>query len=307
MTDASRALPSPSTTPIAASSKAPAEVGRRRPIRRLLIALTVGYAVYLAAMFFLQGAILFPRHFAGHALPSETAPAGTQVLWLEPEPGVRVEAWLLPPMREATAPAGLAVFFHGNGELIEHNLPVAAEYQRRGFWVLLPEYRGYGRSTGTPGERAIVADMQALITRALASAPIDSAKMILHGRSLGGGVAAQVAGAMSEQGRAPRALVLESTFVSITAMAARRGVPAPLLRDPFRTDRVLPTLTFPILVAGSPDDELIPFSNSRELVTLNPRARLHENGGRHNSFPTDWGAFWTAIDALLGEAGLSGE
>jgi pimeloyl-ACP methyl ester carboxylesterase len=81
-------------------------------------------------------------------------------------------------------------------------------------------------------------------------------------------------------------------------------VPAALVRHPFRTDRVLPALTCPILVAGSPDDDLIPFSNSRKLVELNPRARLHENGGRHNSFPSDWGAFWTAIDALLREAGL---
>jgi pimeloyl-ACP methyl ester carboxylesterase len=291
----------PSSRPNPTASR---QARTRRPWLRLVIALTVGYAVYLAVLFAAQGALIFPRYVAGHALPSETAPARTQVLWIEPEPGVRVEAWLLPPETTGDAPAGLVVFFHGNGELIDHNIPVALEYQRRGFWVLLPEYRGYGRSTGTPGERAIVSDMQAFITRALASAPIDPAKLVLHGRSLGGGVAAQIASTLSEQGRGPRALVLESTFTSIASMAASRGVPAALVRHPFRTDRVLPALTCPILVAGSPDDDLIPFSNSRKLVELNPRARLHENGGRHNSFPSDWGAFWTAIDALLREAGL---
>src|SRR5690606_34255575 len=100
----------------------------------------------------------------------------------------RVEAWLLPGDGvSAERPGPAVVFAHGNAELIDHWPGALARYRRLGVSVVLPEYRGYGRSAGRPSESAIRDDLRALHARLSSHPMVDVTRLVYHGRSLGGG------------------------------------------------------------------------------------------------------------------------
>lgn len=226
----------------------------------MVIAIVVGilglaYGVACA----LQERLIFPREYARGRM--QATPRGVEPLWITADDGSRVEAWFVPGAGTAPGtPGPLVLFFHGNGELIDTNLDTAALYTPWGVSVLLAEYRGYGRSQGDPSQAAIVADMVRFHDLMATRPDVDPTRIVFHGRSLGGGVA----GALAAE-RPPAALILESTFTSLAALARSRGLLEPLCRHPFRTDRVLPGLGKPVLILHGADDELIPPAHARQL------------------------------------------
>jgi len=217
-----------------------------------------------------------------------------------PDGAERTEAWLLRShaSTDSAAARTLVCFFHGNAELIDQCLAEAAAWRERGFDVLLPEYRGYGRSGGLPSQRAIVADGDALLRRAVAITGAES--LIFHGRSLGTGIAVQVASRHRDR---TRALVLESPFRSVASFAWRYGVPEFIVRDPYRTDELLPSFRCPTLILHAPLDEVVPYAHGEALASLQPLAMLVPLEGSHNSGLSSTSAYWRAIDDLLHQAG----
>lgn len=245
----------------------------------------------------LQERLIFPREYARGRLPA--TPRGVEALWITADDGARVEAWFAPGAGVGPgAPGPLVIFFHGNGELIDTGLDVAALYNPWGVSVLLAEYRGYGRSQGTPSQAAIVADMVRFHDVMAARPDVDPGRIVYHGRSLGGGVA----GALAAE-RPPAALILESTFTSLAALARSRGLLESLCRHPFRTDRVLPGLGRPVLLLHGADDELIPPAHARQLHAITPGSQLVELPGHHNDFPGDPAAYAAAIRGFLRATG----
>lgn len=256
-----------------------------------LFGLTYGVACAL------QERLIFPRDYARGR--TQATPRGVESVWITADDGSRVEAWLVPGAGVGPgAPGPLALFFHGNGELIDTNLDTAALYTQWGVSVLLAEYRGYGRSQGDPSQAAIVADMARFYDLMAARPEVDPARIIFHGRSLGGGVAAALAAE-----RPPAALILESTFTSLAALARSRGLLESLCRHPFRTDRVLPGLGKPVLILHGADDELIPPAHARQLHAITPGSQFVELPGHHNDFPGDPAAYAAAVRGFLKTSG----
>ncbi len=270
---------------------------RMKRIRRVLIELGLVYLAWCLVLFFMQGRMLYLPNMAGPPLPDSLIPAGVERLWVEREPGVRVEGWLFRPRNTSNSGASaLVVLTHGNAELIDHCVDDSEHWRSRGYAVLLPEYRGYGRSGGTPTQTGIVGDVMALIEEAHKHAGIDPSRTILHGRSLGTGVAAQTAAALKPP---PVAIVLESPFTSVASFSWRYGAPPLLVTNPYRTDHVLPGLACPILILHSRNDEIVPFSHGQRLAALNPRATLVELDGTHNAALSSQQRYWDAIDTML--------
>ena len=243
------------------------------------IFILLGYGCWLLLMYFLQDRLLFPTHLIppdtenGRTLPGErielTVPEGT------------VEALYLPPPENPDGgPAPLAVFFHGNGELIDPSDPIVVMYAEMGFAVLLPEYRGYGRSSGEPSEKAVTEDAVRFCDLATARPEVDAGRVVYHGRSLGGAVAASVA-----RHRPPHALVLQSTFLSVSRMARRYAAPGFLVRNSFHTDEVVAALDIPILIAHGATDRIVPVSHGRKLSRIARRPTCVEYPCGHNDFP----------------------
>jgi alpha-beta hydrolase superfamily lysophospholipase len=267
----------------------------------------VVYIVWLVALWFVQDRMLFLPQVAGIGLTEDAIAAEPRIVrrWLAQDDGVETEAWLVRALPTGRTPRGLVVFTHGNAELIDHALHEAEAWTQRGYDMLLPEYRGYGRTHGTPSETRIVADVLAHLDAELAANR--ARPIVLHGRSLGTGVAAQVAARIAERNddaRTPTpvaALILESPFTSIASFAAGYGAPGFIVRNPFRTDHVLPDLACPILMLHAREDEVVPIAHARALGALQPCAVLVELDGSHNSGLSTDAAYWSAIDRLIGE------
>jgi hypothetical protein len=262
----------------------------------LVIAL---YLIWCAFLYSYQDRLVWPRELAQ---AQSARPANAQVISLPSERGGVVEAWFFPAKPDQTGkPAPAVIYFHGNAELIDSQERTVKGYSKIGFSVFLPEYRGYGRSAGTPSEKGIGADMIRFYDLLIRRADVDPSRIVFHGRSVGGGVAADLA-----TRRAPAALILESTFTSIAAMALKFGSPPFLLKHPFHTDRVVERLDVPMLIFHGTRDTVVPVSHGRRLHELARGSTYVEYNSEHNDFPGEGNdeAYWREIQAFLVRLGL---
>jgi fermentation-respiration switch protein FrsA (DUF1100 family) len=237
----------------------------------------------------LQRRMLYPRPAAPPGEPK--IPPGTEVVWLGDESNV--EAWFMRPAAiEGTFP--VVIFSHGNSELIDHWASTFAHLPASGVGALLVEYPGYGRSGGTPSQTSIATAIVAAYDFVIAQPGVDRDAVVAHGRSLGGGAACLLATL-----RPISALVLESTFTSVRAMANRLEFPGSIVVDPFDNLEAVKTLDIPVLVLHGERDTLIPVSHG-ETLALAAETELVRRPCGHN----DCKFAWPVIEAFLSEQGL---
>lgn len=222
-------------------------------------------------------------------------PRGAELVWMENKDGSRIEGWLFRPPPETQAPVPSVIFFHGNNEVIDHCLEFAERYPANGYALLLVEYRGYGRSTGSPAREPIRQDMMLFYDWLAAREGIDPDRIAFHGRSIGGAVAVDLA-----EHREPAALILTSTFTSMEVMFWRYGVPGVIVQDKYRTEDTLKRLGVPTLVMHGARDNIIPVEDGRELGTLGPHTTYVEWDANHD-LPTDWPPFEKELITFLGQ------
>lgn len=218
--------------------------------------------------------------------------------WLQTEEGP-VEAWFLHARAEASRPGGAVIFSHGNAEVIDQWPDLLRCYLEWGVSVLLPEYRGYGRSAGKPSQATAVSDALAFWDRLAAQPGIDPDRIVLQGRSLGGGVACAVAAE-----RPPAALILQSTFTSIWDVAKRWGAPRALILDHFDSLKLVSTLDRPMLIVHGTQDRLIPVKHAHALHAAAPRSKLLLYEADHNDCPPDWSDYTRQVKTFLQEADI---
>jgi fermentation-respiration switch protein FrsA (DUF1100 family) len=213
-------------------------------------------------------------------VPRPVAPAGWRIEEVShaARDGTRLAGVLLVPPVERPA---LVIYLGGNAEEVTSFAAEAAQtYGGRA--VLLVNYRGYGHSEGRPGEKALVADAVELFDWAARRPDIDATRIALHGRSLGTGVAVQLAAA-----RPARCIVLTSPFASIRAVASEIYPWLPvglLIRHPFDSAVHAPKLKVPALVLMGAADTLVPLRHSERLAALwgGPVERAPFAGFGHN-------------------------
>ena len=268
---------------------------------RLVRAAAVGFALYALAVALIQRSLLFPGTELEAPEGLDQAEPTLERLWFEQD-GARTEAWLLPAPPHVARPALAVLVAHGNYELIDFQLPLAQQLRDLGLTVLLVEYPGYGRSTGEPSEASVTAACVAAWDALAARDDVDAERIAYFGRSLGGGAVCALA-----RQREPAALVLQSTFTSVTAMAASLFVPGFLIRDPFESRQWLAGWDGPTLVLHGAHDEVVPHEHGVELAAASPGARLETFDCNHNDFPDDPERYWRLVRAFFTEAGVLDE
>jgi len=212
--------------------------------------------------------------------------------WLKTEQG-DVEWWIFEGDLVDESHRGPAVLMaHGNRELIDFYLNRAKMYQRMGFTVLLGEYRGYGRSAGTPSRKRIASDYKRFYDHLISLPIVDSNRIVFHGRSLGGSVLSELS-----CHRPPAAIIVESTFTSIKAMA--HGAPEILLSDNYDTVSALLTYQGPILIIHGNRDDVVPVKHALEMKKRIPNAELILYDCGHSDGPPVWEIYWKDITEFL--------
>lgn len=270
----------------------------RISVQIILLGLLAVYLAWCGLLFLWQRKIVFP----GIQVPAPSSVAddfpGLERIWLNTSCG-RVEAWFLPPLSQEAGPAPAVIFAHGNAELIDFWPEQMEGLRRPGVGVLLVEYPGYGRSEGMPSQQTVTEAFVAAYDTLAARKDVDASRIVLFGRSLGGGAVCALAGK-----RPAAALILLSTFTSLRALSWKFLVPGLLVRDPFDNLAVVRTFAGPVLVAHGTRDGLIPYEHGVALSRAAQRGRLLTYDCGHNSCPPDWEAFWGEVEGFLREAGI---
>jgi fermentation-respiration switch protein FrsA (DUF1100 family) len=205
--------------------------------------------------------------------------------------GVRLHGWYLPGSGAATL-----LYCHGNAGNISHRLmKLRRMHDRLGLPILIFDYRGYGRSRGMPSEEGTYADARAMVDWLRQRA---AGSVVYFGESLG----AAVATALAAEER-PTALVLESPFASVQAMA-NATVPGVgwLFRTRYDALGTIGRVRAPVLVLHGDADEVVPHRQGRAVfdAATDPKVFASIPGAHHNDVHEAGGeAYWQAWRAFL--------
>lgn len=251
----------------------------------LLTTLLLAYGGFAALMFLFQDKLAYYPQIGReiHSTPHEHG-MDYQALTLNTADGERLDAWFVP----APQAQGVVLILHGNAGNLSHRMDSIAMFHRLGYGVLIFDYRGYGRSSGKPSEAGLYRDAQTAWTHLTRQRGIAHDRIVLFGESLGGAVAAWLAAQLGPQ-EWPGALVLASAFTSVPDLAADLypWLPArALARLRYDTRSALAQSRSPVLVAHSPDDEIIPFRHGKALFEAAPEPKvfLRLAGGHNDGF-----------------------
>ena len=157
----------------------------------------------------------------------------------------------------------------------------------RGFAVLLFDYRGYGRSEGSPSEGGLYLDAEAAYQYLVRDRGVEPDRIICFGRSLGAAVALHVAVRRQVAG-----LIMESAFASVPAVAARCFWVRPLvglLRNRFNNAARIRGLKAPLLMVHGGDDKLVPIEHGKALFAAAPGAKqffVVQGAGHNDTYVT---------------------
>ncbi|MEW6673611.1 MAG: alpha/beta hydrolase [Thermodesulfobacteriota bacterium] len=256
------------------------------------------YSAYAGFIFLMQRHIMFPRGMIPSPTQAPPKLPGLERIWLETSSG-KVEAWYLPPSTPLLRPGPIAIFAHGNGELIDFWPDELYPFCRMGIGVLLVEYPGYGRSGGSPSQKSITEAFATAYDLLKRRPEIDSDRIVLVGRSIGGGAVCALA-----KIRPSAAMILMSTFTGVSAFAKNFLVPPLFIRDPFDNLAAVKTYPKPILLTHGRHDEVIPYQHGVKLhqAARNGKLLTYECG--HNDCLLGAGTFWQDVETFLRESGI---
>ena len=262
--------------------------------------LFIGYLSVVLMMMLLEPWLVYPR--PANEL-GDWNPTGLnhEEVWFNSADGTRLHGWFIPHPNAKCA----IVYCHGNGEHIAFNAELAAKLRDSlEASVFMFDYRGYGRSDGSPNEAGCIADGCAAQHWLAERMDIKPDKVVLMGRSLGSAVALAAA---AENGA--RALILENGFVSMPAIAA---IHYPFLPVRFAMENRYECLNWisqyrgPIFQTHAESDELMPVAMSRRLFDASrskAKRWVSYPGLGHNSPWPD--SYYADLASFLGSGSMT--
>ncbi len=191
---------------------------------------------------------------------------------------------------------GTILYYHGNAGALDTWGDVAQDFAPFPYHVLVLDYRGYGKSTGTIESESQL-HQDALAVYDYAQAHLNTDEIVIVGRSIGTGVAARLAAEHQ-----PNILILETPYYSFPDLVKSiyPVVPSALIRYRLNTAHWIESLNMPIHLIHGDEDPLIPFSSSQRLKAINPKVKLHTiTGAVHNNI-SEFELYHRALKSILG-------
>lgn len=208
--------------------------------------------------------------------------------------GTRLHGWYCPH----AAARAVVLFAHGNaGNLSDRAEVLRLLHDRFRLAVMAFDYRGYGRSEGSPDEAGLLQDARAARAWLARRAGIAQRDVVLMGRSLGGGVMVDLAAAEGARG-----LVLESTFTSLPEVAGEHMPWAPtklLMQNRLNSLAKIGHYRGPLLISHGDADRVISYRHGQRLFAAanKPKRFVTISGGDHNDPQTP--EYYRALEEFL--------
>ncbi|MCB4790503.1 MAG: alpha/beta fold hydrolase [Elusimicrobia bacterium] len=261
----------------------------------MLVAIIAGtYLVITMAFFVIQEHLVF---FPSRELVSTPnyIKLDFEKIEFKTSDGETINAWFIPKQGSAR----VILMCHGNAGNISHRLDRIQNFNHMGLNVLVFDYRGYGKSSGKPGEEGTYRDALASWEYLINEKHFQPQDIIIYGESLGGAVAAWLA-----QDRPAAALILESAFTSIDELGQELYplLPVKLLaRIHYPTRKYLEQVRCPLLVIHSTEDDIVPFSHGQNIfITGNePKTFLEIHGSHNEGFMVSAGLYEQGIESFV--------
>jgi len=266
----------------------------KRMVFLVISSLVLVYVLLIAYVYVKQGSMLF---FPLKEI--ETTPLAIgfdyQEVTLRTKDGVDISAWYIP----AEDTRGFVLFCHGNAGNISHRLDSIRIFHNLGLGVLIFDYRGYGRSKGTPDEEGTYRDAEAAWDYLVNSLHVAPERIILFGRSLGSAVAAEIA--LRKQ---TGALIMESGFTSVPDLGSSfyPYLPVRLLsKYRYASIEKVGKIKMPKLFIHSPEDEIVPYEQGRRLFesASEPKEFLQLTGGHNEGFLLSGETYVEGLNSFL--------
>lgn len=266
------------------------------------IALALGCVAFVYGLRWLESLMTF-RPDRMTEKERNLTPDGAESVWFNSADGTRLHGWFF---ESQTGPEiATVIFFHGNGGNIGNVRWVGQRFAKRGFDILLFDYRGYGASDGVAAaESDLYADGDAAVAFVKNEKGARPERIVLYGHSLGTAIVADVAsrGVFG-------AVVLESGFSSASSVAASALPWLPrwlhfLGKNRFESARKLASVKSPILITHGDPDATIPTGESQLLFASanEPKKLLIFRGAGHNVFGFLGEQYLTQVEQFIRES-----
>ena len=190
---------------------------------------------------------------------------------------VRLNGWFVP----AESARGSLLFCHGNAGNISHRVEIIKIFNELRLNVFIFDYRGYGKSQGSPSEKGFYKDVRAAYEYLLSRKDINRDTIVIYGKSIGANVATDLASKVKAA-----ALISESGFSSAYDMGRRLFPYLPvkwMMTIKYDAVAKIKDITIPKLIIHSRDDEIVPFNLGEKLfkAAAEPKEFYVMRGG-HN-------------------------
>ena len=250
---------------------------RRMAWRGVRVIMVAYVTVMVLAMWYENSLIYFPSKYP----VGDWEPAGLEFedAWFAAADGTRLHGWYVP----CEKPSAVVLFCHGNGGNLTHRIDLMQAMQNYvGATILAFDYRGYGRSEGSPHEAGVLADARAARAWLAKRAGIAERDIVMMGESLGGAVAVDLA---ARDGA--RALILEDAFTSLRDMAAYHYPWLPsrwVMRSNLDSFTQIRNYHGPLLQCHGDADRIVPYQYGQKLFDAanGPKKFITHAGADHN-------------------------
>lgn len=265
----------------------------KKGARRWLIATLIGYLLVGIALYFLQEKFLFHPETIAEGQPLKVSQPHEELrLPVTNERLIHVTRF---PVPDSTR-KGLIIYFHGNRGSVERHAPQADLFLPHGWEVWMPDYPGYGKSTGPRTEQSIKEEAE--LVYKLARSRFAANSIIIYGRSMGSGPATWLASRVD-----CRRLVLESPYTSIPDLMRDYTYIYPtslMSKYQFNNAEILPEVDAPISIFHGTADNTISIKHARRLNRIghSKTSLIEIKAAGHNNLP-EFPLFFDEIEKLL--------
>ncbi len=254
--------------------------------------ITIIYILLGVALYFLQDKFIFhPKKLPADYEYKFDLPFRQIDLAVNEEKNLSIVQFTVPD----SIRKGIVLYFHGNRENINRYAPFAKNFTRNNYEVWMMDYPGFGKTTGNRNEKSLYED--ALTFYKMAINKVAAENIIIYGKSLGTGIAAELASV-----RDCKRLILETPYYSLDALAKHYFFIYPvalMIKYSIPTYMYFQYINAPITIFHGTKDGVIPYKQAKRLAEQKKGVELITiEKGRHNNL-NDFPLFQKKIDSLL--------